>query len=100
MEQLLPTSHLDRVLEDVQRPPEARRSFQEYTSTTIEETTTQTAVITQKMEHHTSDYSDGNDTDFVLVDYGEGGQIELNQTVPRVIIRVENNMHQPISELI
>ncbi|XP_015126099.1 uncharacterized protein LOC107047782 [Diachasma alloeum] len=96
VEQLLPSFHLDQGVKDVQRLPEARKSLEESPDTTSTDQNTTPNPSPKTEDYQTGDYSDDNDNDFVLVDYGEGGQIEVNETIPRVIIRVENNMHQPI----
>ncbi|XP_011296917.1 uncharacterized protein [Fopius arisanus] len=94
MEKLVPVSHLDGVTGRIQKPPETRKFLKEIPDIKPEKNTTPSSPVVE--DYEIGDYSDDNNTDFVLVDYGEGKQININQTIPRVVIRVENNMHQPI----
>ncbi|XP_063978678.1 uncharacterized protein LOC135163297 [Diachasmimorpha longicaudata] len=96
VEHLLPSFPIDHVVKGVQEPPETRKFMEESPDTMRAEKKPTPSTIPKIEDYQTGDYSSDNDTDFVLVDYGEGGQIEFNDTVPRVVIRVENNMHQPI----
>ncbi|XP_057327213.1 uncharacterized protein LOC130668773 [Microplitis mediator] len=41
----------------------------------------------------TPDYENDNETEFFLVDYGEPiTDLKVNQSVPRIVVRIENNM--------
>lgn len=107
---LLPPSHLDELVEKLQNNKTQVNDFdwnsmssprlltEESKNISNQHNSSNAVEVNGKTDSGGDDYSAVDDSEFYLVDYNAPSALNINQTLPRILIKVENDLNSPMSK--